>query len=69
MTTRENIETLLDRLSEDELVAEFERLRRTVESDRLVDERAPGGVLRHMTEDKDGDGLSWEDFNRRDLPR
>lgn len=33
MTTRERIERLLDRLSEDELAAEYQRLRRTVEGD------------------------------------
>lgn len=62
MTTRERIETLLDRLSEDELAAEFERLRQTVEGDRLPARRAPGGVLRHMTENEERVGLSWEEF-------
>jgi hypothetical protein len=33
MTTREKVERLLDRLSEAELEAESERLRRTVEGD------------------------------------
>jgi hypothetical protein len=66
MTTRERIETLLDRLSEDELVAELERLRRVVEGDRLLAERAPGGVLRHMTEDEERNGLSWEQYRLQD---
>ena len=62
MTTRERIETLLDRLSEDELAAEFERLRPTAEGDGMLTERAPRGLLRHMTEDEERDGLSWEEF-------
>ncbi|HWA82595.1 MAG TPA: hypothetical protein VG820_04125 [Fimbriimonadaceae bacterium] len=65
MTTRERIETLLDRLSEDELAATFERLRRTVEGAG----RVPGGVLRHMTEDEERNGLSWEEFRPQDRRR
>lgn len=38
MTTREKVERLLDRLSEAELEAEYERLRETVER---VDDMAP----------------------------
>lgn len=38
MTTREKVERLLDRLSEAELEAEYERLQRTVEN---ADDMAP----------------------------
>jgi hypothetical protein len=62
MTTRERIERLLDRLSEDELEAEYQRLRRTVEGDRVAAGQTPGGVLRHMTEDEESAGLSWAGF-------
>lgn len=37
MTTREKVERLLDRLSEAELAAEYERLREAVEGGRTVD--------------------------------
>lgn len=71
MTTREKVEKLLDRLSEAELAAEYQRLRQTVEGERASDElaelerfsaRASRGVLRHMTEDEEKAGLSWEEF-------
>lgn len=71
MTTRDKVEKLLDRLSEKELAAEYERLRQTVEGERTVDDwgdlerfsaRASRGVLRHMTEDEEKAGLSWEEF-------
>jgi hypothetical protein len=71
MTTREKFETLLDRLSEDQLKAEYERLQRAVASGRHVDEwgdldtfsaRASLGVLRHMTEEEEKAGFSWEKY-------
>ena len=70
VTTREKVEKLLDRLSEDELAAEYQRLRQAVESERVDDwgdlerfsARASRGVLRHMTEDEEKAGLSWEEF-------
>lgn len=71
MTTRDKVEKLLDRLSEEELAAEYERLRQTVEGERTLDDRgdlewfsarASRGVLRHMTEDEEKAGLSWEEF-------
>jgi hypothetical protein len=74
MTTREKVEKLLDRLSEEELAAEYVRLRQTVEGERLPDDlgeleqfsaRASRGVLRHMTEDEEEAGLSWEEFRPR----
>jgi hypothetical protein len=69
--TREKVEKLLDRLSEDELAAEYRRLRQAVGGKRAVDDwgdlerfsaRASRGVLRHMTEDEEKAGLSWEEF-------
>jgi hypothetical protein len=74
MTTREKVEKLLDRLSEDELAAEYRRLQLTVEGERTADDlaaleqfsaRASRGVLRHMTEDEEKAGLSWEEFRPR----
>jgi len=71
VTTRDKVEKLLDRLSEEELAAEYERLRQTVEGERTLDDwgdlerfsaRASRGVLRHMTEDEEKAGLSWEEF-------
>jgi hypothetical protein len=71
VSTREKVEKLLDRLSEDELAAEYKRLRQAVESESAVDDlgdldrfsaRASRGVLRHMTEDEEKAGLSWEEF-------
>jgi hypothetical protein len=71
VTTREKVEKLLDRLSQDELSAEYERLRQAVESESAVDDlgdlarfsaRASRGVLCHMTEDEEAAGLSWEEF-------
>lgn len=71
MTTREKVEKLLDRLSERELTAEYQRLRQAVEGERTPDDlaeleqfsaRASRGVLRHMTEDEQKAGFSWEEF-------
>lgn len=71
VSTREKVEKLLDRLSEDELAAEYQRLRQAVEDESAVDDlrdlerfsaRASRGVLRHMTEDEEKAGLSWEEF-------
>jgi hypothetical protein len=71
VTIREKVEKLLDRLSEPELEAEYERLQRAVAGEGVVDEwgdldkfsaRASLGVLRHMTEDEEKAGLSWEEF-------
>jgi hypothetical protein len=62
MTTRERIERLLDRLSDDQLAAECLRLRQTVEGDRVASGQEPCGVLRHMTEDEERVGLSWAEF-------
>lgn len=71
VTTRDKVEKLLDRLSEEELAAEYERLRQSVEGERTLDDwgdverfsaRASRGVLRHMTEDEEKAGLSWEEF-------
>jgi len=66
MTTREKVERLLDRLA-----AEYQRLRQAVEGEWTRDDlaeleqfsaRASRGVLRHMTEDEEKVGLSWEEF-------
>lgn len=74
MTIREKVEKLLDRLSEDELSAEYERLQQAVEGGRATDDwgdleqfsaRASRGVLRHMTEEEEKAGLSWEEFRRQ----
>ena len=71
MTTREKVERLLDRLSEAELAAEYERLRQAVADERHVEEwedldrfsaRASRGVLRHMTEEEEAAGFSWEKY-------
>lgn len=71
MTTREKLEKLLDRLSEDELSAEYARLREVIAGEQPVDDRgdpekfstgASRGVLRHMTEDEEAAGISWESF-------
>jgi hypothetical protein len=71
VSTREKVEKLLDRLSEDELAAEYKRLRQAVEGESAVDDlsdlerfsaRASRGVLRHMAEDEEKAGLSWEEF-------
>ena len=71
VSTREKVEKLLDRLSDDELSAEYERLRQAVEGEPPADDlrdlerfsaRASRGVLRHMTEDEEKAGLSWEEF-------
>ena len=71
MTLREKVERLLDRLSEPELKAEYERLQQAVAGEGHVDEwgdldkfsaRASLGVLRHMTEEEEEAGLSWEEF-------
>jgi hypothetical protein len=74
MTTREKVEMLLDRLSEEELTAEYQRLKQTVEGEGTPDDlgelerfsaSASRGVLRHMTEDEERSGLSWEEFRPR----
>jgi len=71
MTTREKVEKLLDRLSEKQLAAEYRRLQQAVDAERTQDDwgdldrfsaRASRGVLRHMTEDEEAAGLSWEEF-------
>ncbi len=62
MTTREKIGKLLDRLSEEEIASEYRRLRQTVEGFRSPAEQSSGGILRHMTEDEEIVGLSWEEF-------
>jgi hypothetical protein len=71
MTTREKAHALLDRLSEEELAAEYQRLRQAVEGERTLDTwgdleqfsaKASRGVLRHMTEDEEDAGLSWDEF-------
>jgi hypothetical protein len=71
MTTREKVERLLDQLSEEELTAEYRRLQQAVGGEHPADDlgdlerfsaRASRGVLRHMTEDEERAGLSWEEF-------
>jgi hypothetical protein len=73
MTTREKAHELLDRLSEPELEAEYERLRAAVEGEGHMDDwgdldrfsaRASLGVLRHMTEDEEKAGFSWEEYRQ-----
>jgi hypothetical protein len=70
ITIRDKVERLLDRLSEEELAAEYQRLRQIVDGERTLDDwgdlerfsaRASRGVLRHMTEDEKKAGLSWTD--------
>lgn len=74
VTTREKVEKLLDQLSEEELAAEYQRLRQAVGGEKPADDlgdlerfsaRASRGVLRHMTEDEEKAGLSWEEFRPR----
>lgn len=71
MTTREKVERLLDQLSEQALAAEYRRLQQAVEAEKPRDDlgdlerfsaRASRGVLRHMTDDEERAGLSWEEF-------
>jgi hypothetical protein len=71
VTLREKVEKLLDRLSEPELKAEYERLQAAVEGERHTDDwsdldrfsaRASLGVLRHMTEEEEKAGFSWEKY-------
>jgi hypothetical protein len=71
MTTREKVERLLDQLSEEELATEYRRLQQAVGGGQPADDlgdlerfsaRASRGVLRHMTEDEERAGLSWEEF-------
>lgn len=73
MTTREKVEKLLDRLSEAELAAEYERLRQAVEGKRAVDDwgdldrfsaRSSLGVLRHLDEEEAKIGFSWEEHRQ-----
>jgi hypothetical protein len=74
VTTREKVERLLDRLSEEELEAEYKRLRQAVESGGVVDEwgdldrfsaRASLGILRHLDEEEAKIGFSWEKYRFR----
>lgn len=71
VTTREKAHRLLDELSEAELEAEYERLRLVVAGERQIEEwddldrfsaRASRGVLRHMTEEEEAAGFSWEKY-------
>jgi hypothetical protein len=71
VTTREKVERLLDQLSEEELAAEYRRLQQAVGPEQPADDldelerfsaQASRGVLRHMTEDEEKAGLSWEEF-------
>lgn len=71
VTTREKVERLLDQLSEEELAAEYRRLQQAVGTEQPADDlgelerfsaRASRGVLRHMAEDEERAGLSWEEF-------
>lgn len=63
----------MEKLSEPELEAEYERLRQAVAGSRHIDEwgdldkfsaRASLGVLRHMTEEEEKAGFSWEKYRR-----
>ncbi len=74
MTTREKAHALLDRLTEEELAAEYQRPRQAVGGERALDDwgdleqfsaKASRGVLRHMTEDEEKAGLSWDEFRPR----
>jgi hypothetical protein len=74
MTIREKVARLLDRLPEDQLSAEYVRLRQIVEGEWSFDDRsdqerfstrASRSVLRHMSEDEEAVGLSWEEFQPR----
>jgi hypothetical protein len=71
MTAGEIVARLPDQLSEEEPAAESRRLRRTGQGERTLDDwgdldqfnaQASRGVLRHMTEDEEKAGLSWEEF-------
>jgi hypothetical protein len=71
MTTREKAHRLLDELSEEDLVIEYRRLQAAVEGSREISERedldrfsarASLGVLRHMTEEEEAAGFSWEKY-------
>jgi hypothetical protein len=73
MTTREKVERLLDRLSEAELAAEYERLREAVESGRTVDQwgdldawgDAVGkGAFDELDKQEAAIGFSWETHRR-----
>ncbi len=71
MTTREKVERLLDRLSETELAAEYERLRAAVEvepGDEIDDwgnlsafvRASSSSVFRRLDEEEAKIGFSWE---------
>lgn len=71
VTTREKAHQLLDELSEQELEAEYQRLRQAVAGERHIDEwgdldrfsaQASRGVLRRMTEEEEKAGFSWEKY-------
>jgi hypothetical protein len=71
VTTREKAHQLLDELSEQELEAEYERLRQAVAGERHIDgwgdldrfsAQASRGVLRRMTEEEEKAGFSWEKY-------
>ncbi len=73
MTTREKLETLLDRLSEEQLDAEYKRLRAAVESKRHIDEWGDlsdwsdavcRGTFDHLDEEEAAIGFSWEKYRR-----
>ncbi len=69
MTTREKFETLLDRLSEEQLDAEYERLRTAVEGEGHIDDwgeldawgNAVGkGAFDELDKQEATIGFSWE---------
>ncbi len=71
VTTREKFETLLDRLSEDQLKAEYERLQRAVAGGGHVDEWGDledwsdavcRGTFDHLDEAEAAIGFSWERY-------
>lgn len=71
MTTREKAHRLLDELSDEDLIVEYRRLRAALDDGRELDDgddldrfsaRASLGVLRHMTEEEEAAGFSWEKY-------
>lgn len=71
VTTREKVEELLDRLSEAELKAEYERLQRAVAGEGVPDkwgnlddwsDAVCRGTFDHLDEEEAAIGFSWEKY-------
>lgn len=71
VTLREKVERLLDRLSESELEAEYNRLQRAVASERVPEawgnlddwsDAVCRGTFDHLDEEEAAIGFSWEKY-------